>query len=52
MSSDPFSFKGSVRENMDPFLEHTDSEIIEVLKKTNVWDKLAIDEEDEKPDTT
>lgn len=46
LSSDPFSFKGSVRENMDPFLEHTDGEIIEALKKTKAWNKLAIREEE------
>lgn len=34
----PFLFSGTVSENLDPFDKRTDDEIIDVLKKTYLWD--------------
>jgi len=37
---DPFLLQGTIKSNIDPFGEFTDDIIIEVLKKTQVWESI------------
>jgi ABC-type multidrug transport system fused ATPase/permease subunit len=37
---DPILFTGTVKTNIDPFNEHTDEEIVDALKKAQIWDAL------------
>lgn len=41
ISQTPFLFSGTVSENLDPFNQRTDEEIIAVLKKTYLWDYIS-----------
>lgn len=34
---DPVLFSGSVRTNLDPFMEHSDNKLIEALKRVGLW---------------
>lgn len=34
----PFIFKGTIRKNLDPLEKHTDAEVENALKETNLWD--------------
>jgi ATP-binding cassette subfamily C (CFTR/MRP) protein 1 len=38
---DPLLFQGSIRSNLDPFNEHKDEELWEVLEKAHVKDRVA-----------
>ena len=37
---DPFVLSGSIRSNIDPYNEHTNEEVIQVLRKTQLLDSL------------
>ena len=37
----PFIFQGSVRQNLDPYQAHTDSEVMEALKQVQLWEALS-----------
>lgn len=37
---DPILFSGTLRSNIDPFNQFSDSLIIDMLKKVNIWDQL------------
>ena len=43
---DPVLFTGTVKTNIDPFGEYTDSQIQEVLAKVQIWDSLGSKKED------
>ena len=37
---DPVLFTGTVRSNVDPFKEYKEEDIVDALKKVQIWDKL------------
>lgn len=41
LTQDPFLFTGSIRLNVDPLGEATDSEIVLALKKVELWETIA-----------
>mmetsp|Transcript_27011 Transcript_27011/g.23902 ORF Transcript_27011/g.23902 Transcript_27011/m.23902 type:complete len:515 (+) Transcript_27011:2891-4435(+) len=47
---DPVLFTGSIKENVDPFGEYKDEDIIDALKKVQIWDQIKIDEGDKEAD--
>merc|ERR1712007_413646 len=44
---DPIMLQGSVRYNVDPMGLHTEEQVIEALKKSQVWDTLKLEQKAE-----
>jgi ABC-type multidrug transport system fused ATPase/permease subunit len=42
INSTPFIFTSSIRENLDPFSEHSEEEIVEALKKVKLWEAIEV----------
>lgn len=43
VNSMPFIFTSSIRENLDPFEEHSEDELVEALKKVKLWDAIEVE---------
>ena len=42
LPQDPFFLSGTIRLNIDPTMEKSDSEIIEVLEKVKIWEVIKM----------
>lgn len=43
LNSSPFIFTSSIKENLDPFEEHSDEKLVEALKKVKLWDAIEVE---------
>ena len=46
INSMPFIFTSSIKENLDPFEEHSEDELVEALRKVKLWDAIEVEFED------